>query len=197
MPLSTGMKTFILPCIIFLAACNDFADHIEQHVDQKIEEAKKTIEAELEKTKLEFTTSYQTALNKQTDSLQKQKLQALHASLADTDSYLDSIKKEMNAMDPMDVNKLELINATFLYRGVGDSIFNKLKSSIGIAHNATKTERGRAGIQALNDSLFKEPDRYKWQEQYFNNTGALGAVVILNSLQSQLYAIGKVPLNDY
>lgn len=189
------MKKLTVPLLFLLFSCNSLSSHIEQHVDNKVEASKQEMKDEVQNIRQGFITSYKNKSNKLVDSLDKAMLQELYHSVIHADTYLDSLKGEMDKMDEMDVTNIELVKTTFLYKGVGDSIFNKLKTSINAAQNAAGTERQKAVIQAANDSLFNVPAD-KWKEQFFGLTNPLGASMIIYGFQTELYRIGMEALKN-
>lgn len=190
------MKILLFPFLIFVFSCNSLSGHIEQQVETKVEDAKEEMNAEIERAKENFKTHYQAAEKNELDSLQKRKLQELDSSINSTDNYLDSMKREMDQLDVMHPRNIELVSAIFLYRGVGDSIFNKLKRSIVIAQSSAKTEQQKLAIKAASDSLFTQPSADKWKEHKFGSLNSLGASVIIYGLQKDLHNIGMQAISD-
>lgn len=160
-----------------------------------METAKGDMRAEVKKAKEDFIAHYQTARNRWPDSLDNRTLQELEFSIISTDSYLDSLKREMDELDEMDAHNVNLVKTTFLYKGAGDSIINKLRRSIAASQNAARTEQQKFAIKAASDSLFFETSD-RWKEQMFGLTNPLGASMIIYGLQTELYKIGMIPLSD-
>jgi hypothetical protein len=190
------MKILTSLTLTLLFGCNNLSGHIEQQVDSKVERAKQDMSAEVQRAKEDFTAHFKATEENQADILIKRKLQELKFSIISTDSYLDSLKREMGKLDENDVRNVELVKATFLYNGVGDSIFNKLKRSIAAAENAAKTDQQKIAIISASESLFTATSADKWKEQMFGLTNPLGASMIIYGLQTELYNIGIKALGD-
>ena len=154
------------------------------------------MDAEIEKSKKNFIALYQAAENGQSDNLTVQKLQEFQATIIRTDNYLDSLKKEMDKLDEMDVNNVQLVKSTFLYKGASDTIINKLKGSISAALIVAKSEKQKAAIKVASDTLGIEPNADTWKEQAFGLTNPLGANMVLYGLRTELYKIGTEALSD-
>lgn len=190
------MKTLPLLTLTLLLGCNSLGGHIEQQVDSKVETAKQDMNTAVEKLKQDFTAAYQAAEKSNGDKLALQNLQTFKATLSSTENYLDSLKIEMDKLDEMDVHNVELVKSTFLFKGAGDSIINKLNSTIATAQAVAKTEKQKAAINALSDSLRIAPNPDTWKEQTFGMTNPLGASMILYGLRTELYNIGIKALAD-
>ncbi len=190
------MKTLPLLTLAFLFGCNSLSGHIEQQVESKVETAKDDMSVEVQKLRKEFTIHFQAIEASSIDSLNKQKLQKLKTSIISTDNYMDSLKREMDNLDEMDVHNVELVKITFLYKGAGDSIIYKMKRSIAAAQNVAKTEQQRLAIKAARDSLFTGSSDDKWKEQMFGLTSPLGADMIIYGLQTELYNVGIKALSN-
>jgi hypothetical protein len=190
------MKTLPLLTLTFLLGCNSLSNHIEQQVDSKVETAKQDMNAEVEKSKQDFIAAYQAAEKSNDDKLAMQNLQAFKATFTSADNYLDSMKTEMDKLDEMDVHNVELVKSTFLYKGVGDTIINKLNRTIATAQVVARTEKQREAIKAVRDSLGIEPNPEAWKEQLFGMTNPLGASMVLYGLRTELYSIGIKALAD-
>ena len=193
--LTITMKTLTIPFLFILFSCNSLSEHTKQQVDDKVETSKEDMNADVQNLRQGFVVTYNEKLKSQTDSSGKQKLQGLYNLIIATDTYLDSLKGEMDKLDEADINNVESVKTIFLYKGAGDSIINKMKRSIEAAQKNTSTERGKIGIKATSDTLFNVSAE-KWKEQTFGLTNSLGASMILYGLQTQLYAIGIKSLND-
>ena len=161
-----------------------------------METAKEDMNAEIQEVKEDFIEHCRRAEEARPDNSDKRKLQELESSINSTDNYLDSMKQELDKLDEMDVSNVELVKATFLYKGVGDSIINKLKSSILAAQNTAKTEQQKLAIKAISDSLFSVSSDIKWKENMFGLTNSLGASMIIYGLRTDLYNIGIRAIND-
>lgn len=186
---SSIVNTFMVLFILALLSCNNLSRNVEQAIEDDINDSKAEMNNEIEKVKIQFTNKYTKAINNN-DVIVKQDLEELHSSITQTATYLDSLKREMDRLNADDVNNVEHVKRTFLYNGVGDSVFNKLKSSIAIAEAITETRQGKIAIKNMRDSILKEPNIYKWKEEYFSLTNSLGASMILYGFQSELYRIG-------
>jgi hypothetical protein len=187
------MKTLPLLTLTLLLGCNSFSGHIEQQVDSKVETAKQDMNAEVEKSRLDFIAAFQAAEKANVD---KTSLQTFKATLTSTDNYLDSLKTEMDKLDEMDVRNVELVKSTFLYKGVGDSIIGKLRSTIVAAQTLAKTEKQKAAIKTSSDALGIEPNPDKWKEQAFGMTDPLGISMVLSGLRTELHKMAMKVLTD-
>lgn len=152
--------------------------------------------AEVEKSKQDFTATYQAAERSTNDQLALQDLQIFRTTFTSTDNYLDSLKTEMDKLDEMDVRNVELVKSTFLYKGVGDTIVNKLKASIVAAQSIARTETQKKAIKVSSDSLGIEPNSDLWKEQTFGMTNPLGASMVLYGLRMELHKIGRIALTE-
>lgn len=190
------MKILPLLTLTLLLGCNSLGGHIEQQVDSKIETAKQDMNAEVENSKQDFIAAYQTIEKSKNDKLAQQNLQTFKATITSTDNYLDSLKKEMDKLDEMDVHNVELVKSTFLYKGAGDSIIAKLNNTIATAQVVARTEKHKAAIKASSVSLGIAPTPNAWKEQTFGMTNSLGASMILYGLRTELYNIGTKALAD-
>jgi len=173
-----------------LSSCND---NSEQKTDTKFGPVKQEMTIDVQKLKGDFVSSYHEASTTLADSFVKQKIQKLYNSIDNTDTYLDSIKSEMDKLGDMDVNNAELIKKTFLYKGVGDSILNKINSSMTIAQEAAITEEQKFIVKKAQDSLFDKPID-QLNEQLFGLTNSAGASIIIYGLRTELYRVGNEAL---
>ncbi|RYY29835.1 MAG: hypothetical protein EOO04_06390 [Chitinophagaceae bacterium] len=114
----------------------------------------------------------------------------LKHSITSTDFYLDSMRGEVRKLDIMDVRSVDKVTTTFLYRGVGDSIYYKLKRSFSLATAAVRNKQQRDAIVAASDSLIGDLSSINWKNKYFGLTGSFGANAILYSFQTELFKIG-------
>lgn len=190
------MKTLPLLTLTLLLSCNSLSGHIEQQVDSQVETAKQDMNAEVEKFKQDFMAAYQAAIKSTNDQMTQQDLQTFRATVTGTDNYLDSLKTEMDKLDEMDIQNVELVKTTFLYKGVGDTIASKLNASIAAAQSVARTDIQRAAVKNSSDSLGIEPNPDTWKEQAFGMTNPLGASMILYGLRTELYKIGIEALKD-
>src|SRR5215218_7871568 len=181
------MKTLPLLTLTLLLGCNSISRHIEQQVDSKVETVKQDMDAEVEKSKNNFKALFQIVEKSKDDKLELQNLQTFQATITSADNFLDSVKTEMDKLDEMDVHNVELVKSSFLYKGTGDTIISKLKSSIAAAQAVAKTSKQKAAIKALSDALGIEPNPDTWKEQTFGMTNPLGASMVLYGLRTELY----------
>jgi len=190
------MNSISLIALTLLLGCNNLTDHIENQVDRNIETSKAEMNAEVQRAKEDFTARLRMAIQNELDNSNMRKLYELQFSIVSTDSYLDSLKKEMDKLDENDVRNVDFVRATFVYKGVGDSIIKKVKGSILTALNAAKSERQKSEIKSASDSLFWEPSVDTWKEETFGLTNPPGASMIIYGLQTEIYRIGVKALVD-
>ncbi|RPD43445.1 hypothetical protein [Paracnuella aquatica] len=190
------MKTLPLLTLLLLLSCNNLSGHIEQQVDSKVATAKQDMNSEVEKAELDFIAAYQIAKKRDGDKLQLQNLQTFKTTIASADDYMDSLKTEMDKLDEMDVQNVEQVQSTFLYKGVGDSIINKLNRILAAAQVVARTEEQKVAIKVMSDSLGMEPNPDAWKEQVFGLTNPLDVSMVLYGLRIELYRIGMKALAD-
>lgn len=188
---SAFMVLFIM---LVLFSCDNLSTNVEQAVDENISDSKAEMNNKIEKSKIKFINKYTKAINNNNDVKVRQNLQELHSSITQTATYLDSFKREMDRLDAIDEDNVEHVKRIFLYNGVGDSVFNKLKRSIAIAEEITLNQQSKIAIKNMRDSIFNKPDINKWREGYFRLTNPLGASMVLYGFQSELYRIGMESL---
>jgi uncharacterized lipoprotein NlpE involved in copper resistance len=185
------MKTLTLLILtLLLLSCNNLSGNIEQQVDGKVETGKQDMNAEVETVKQDFIAAYQTVVKRTNDKLALQDLQTFKATITNTDNYLDNLKAEMDKLDEMDVKNVQLAKSTFLYKGVGDTIINRLNHTIATAQDVARTEKQKAAIKTVTDSLGIGPNPDAWKEQVFGLTNPLRASMVLYGLRTELYRIG-------
>lgn len=190
------MKILPLLTITIFFSCNNLSEHIEQQVDKEVETSKQYMDAEADKSKNNFLILVRAAKKSQNDHSEQQQLHELETIITGTDNFLDSLKTEMDKLDELDVRNMELVKSTFLYKSIGDSIISKLTRSIAIAQTIAKTEKQKAAIKALSDTLGIQPNPEKWKEQTFGLNNSLGASMILYGLRMELFTIGTKSLTD-
>lgn len=190
-------KALTVVCIAGLYSCSNIGSNVEQSVNEQISQSKDEMDEEINKAKTQFITTYTAALNRAADSGVRQKLQSVYSTITQTGMYLDSVKKEMDKLDANNVRNVEHVKSTFLNAGVGDSLFNKLRSSIQLTEEAAASPETKTTIANKRDSIFSEPDTQKWKQQYFGLTNPLGASMILYGFQTELYEIGMQGLKGY
>lgn len=182
----TSMRIFIVLFSLLITACNDRSGDLSA--------VKSEMTKDVKKLKEEFSSSCKEALMSVDDSLGRQKIQNLCHSIDDANSYLDSVKSEMDKFDGRDVNNVEMVRVKFVYRGVGDSVLNKVKSSMVVAQEASSTKQQLYSIKAVRDSLFDKPND-KLNEELFGMSGSAGASLIIYGLQTELYRVGKMAVH--
>jgi len=175
-------------------SCN-FTEHTKQNVDSEILESKQAMAIEMQTLRKEFASSYSNKLNKLVDTGSKQKLDTYYGLVENANYFMDSIKSEMDKLDPMDVQNVELIKNTFVYKGIGDSLFDRINTSIEYAENISISLQQKNKIKAAQDSLFDKPNA-QLAEELFSLTNSLGASMIICGFQTELYRISMLALKD-
>jgi len=191
-----AITSFIL-LIVLSYGCGNVGRNTERLVDNEISKSKIEMANEIENNKIQFNGLCEKALNDTKDIASKEKLERLQESVIQTAIFLDSLKKEMDKLDEFDGRSVDIVKNVFLYHNAGDSIFSKLKSTIGGAEETALNNDNKVSIINMRDSLLDEPDSRKWNEQLFGLTNSLGASMILYGIQIQLYRIGMEALKGY
>lgn len=195
--LSNIIKVLTVINIAGLCSCSNMGSTVEQSISEQVSQSKAEMDGEIQKAKTQFTNTYTVALNKAIDSVTRQKLQNVYSTITQTGMYLDSVKKEMDRLDANDVKNVAYVKNTFLEKGVGDSLFNKLRSCIQLTEQAAASQESKTTIAKKRESIFNEPDTQKWKQQYFGLTNPLGASMILYGFQTELYEIGMQGSKGY
>jgi hypothetical protein len=191
------MRISIISISLFFLSCSITIKQAEQEAEAQISDEIQNLEGEMDRKKADFHQLYQKASANTSDTSVKRMLADLEATVSGTVKFLDSMRWEMNRMDIMDVNNFERVRILFLYKGPGDTLLNKLKSSSTLAINSARTITTKSAIKSVSDSLLLEQDAMKWKAHYFEPTNSLAASMILYDLQTELLKMGKLSISDY
>jgi hypothetical protein len=177
--------------IILLSGC-DFKEQVKDTVDSGVKLAKTEMDADISNAKLSFIESYKKVIGTLTDSLVLTRITSLNISINNTVQYIDSLRDEMEKLDNLDINNTEFVKRTFLNNGIGDSIFNKVKSSYTFAIDIASSDTTKSRLTIVRDSYNSDT-----KNQFFELNGPLGVNMILYGIETELIRDGTKSLYGY
>ena len=192
------MKIVIMSlCLFLIVGCDSFTNYVNKKVDIKVKETKALMVADMEKSKTDFIEIYQNVVLNISDTLKGRKMQIFYSVFMETLNFIDSLKTEMNKLNESDLNNVEFIKETFLSKGVGDTLFNKLKLSYSLAMDIALTEPKKSEIKTSRDKILNEPNTDQRKNQYFSLNSPNGVSMILYGMECELLNSGKISFDGY
>lgn len=168
----------------------DLKNRIESTLDTEITNAFSSIQKVQELQKDTLLNLYSNLITKSMDSAKTKNIKILNLSVLQTSTYIDSIISEMNHLDYKNPNNIGFVKITFVYKGAGDSLYNRLHQVFDIAEKTTGNSKvSELLINARNNLLFHD-DVGKFKTTYFETTGSLGTTMILYSFKTEILRTG-------
>ena len=87
----------------------------------------------------------------------------------------------MDELDDIDTKNIELIKQMFLYDGIGDSVFTKVKHSYLLTIDISVADTTKTRLKKVTETYSDET-----QKQFFQKNGPLGVNMILYGIESEL-----------
>jgi hypothetical protein len=168
----------------------DFKQHVEDKVNNGVSDMKIELNAEITNANSSFMKFYKNALENSNDSILSVKIINLYSSIAKTSKYIDSLREEMNKLDDMDIKNVELVKKTFLYNGIGDSVFNKVKYSYSCTIDVAIADTTKTRLKKSQEKYSEET-----KKQFFEMNSPLGIYMILSGVESELINDGTSSLS--
>jgi hypothetical protein len=176
----TRPTLIILTILTTLIGC-DFSKQVKDKVDNSIKEGKVEMDTDISNAKSDFAESFNRALGESKDSSFSDNVTDLYSNVSKTSKYIDSLRKEMDKLDGMDTKNIELIKQIFLYNGIGDSVFVKVKHSYSLTIDIAVADTTKARLRKVKETYTEES-----KKQFFELNGPLGVNMILYGIESEL-----------
>jgi len=157
-----------------------------------VKDAKLEMDADISNAKSDFEKSFNQTLKQSKDSILTAKVSDLYSSITMTSLYIDSLRKAMDKLDDMDIKNIELIKQMFLYNGIGDSVFTKVKHSYSLTIDIAVTDSTKTRLKKATETYSDET-----QKQFFQQNGPLGVNMILYGIESELIKDGARCLSGH
>ena len=193
MKFSTTIGILYLNFIFFSAGCSAIQQDVERGIQKETGDVLESIDDQTRNDKRDFENQIQEQFANNTDPACKQRLMRFKESVLNTSSFLDSLRKELNKLDDMEVKNIELVRDIFISQGIGDSVQNKIKRNTSMAESIAEDVGNKAIIRSLRKNLFQD-NPIEWNKHNFGLTGPLGAKIILYGMEEELYKICKAAL---
>jgi len=179
-------QIFIISIILIgLLGC-DFSKNVKDRVDNGVKDAKVEMESDISRSKSEFEKSYGKIVQHSKDSVFLIKVTDLYSSITKTSKYIDSLRIEMDKLDALDTKNIELLKQMYLYNGIGDSVFNKVKRSYSITIDIAIADTTKLRLRKAQEIFSKETEK-----QFFELNSSLGINMILYGIESELIKDGS------
>jgi hypothetical protein len=178
-------QTFIIFTILTtLIGCN-FSEQVKNKVDSGVNDAKLEMDEDIFSAKSDFEKSFNQTLKQSKDSVLTAKVSDLYSSVTMTSLYIDSLRKAMDKLDNMETKNIELIKQMFLFNGIGDSIFVKVKHSYSLTIDISKSDTTKTRLKKVTETYSDET-----QKQFFQQNSPVGVNIILYGIESELIKDG-------
>ncbi|GAA0879034.1 hypothetical protein GCM10009119_20020 [Algoriphagus jejuensis] len=174
----------ILTILTTLIGCN-FSEQVKNKVDSDVKEAKLEMDADISNAKSDFEKSFNQTLKQSKDSILTAKVVDLYSRVTKTSLYIDSLRKAMDKLDDMDTKNIELIKQMFLYDGIGDSVFAKVKKSYSLTIDIAVADTTKTRLKNVTETYSDET-----QKLFFQQNSPLGVNMILYGIESELIKDG-------
>ena len=188
-------STIIIIIALFFSSC-DIEQNIKETITDTSEQAAIMLADSVEYEKENFNNICQASINVVTDTITVKKINALHFSITTTSKYIDSLRKVMNKLDNMGVKNNETVKEIFLDNGVGDSLFNKLNSSIILAENIATNQTIKSSVKNIGDNMLLQRNPNEFKNQYFSLNSTGGVSWLLSGMEIELFKAGSTSLKS-
>lgn len=175
-----------------LVSCNIFSNNIKENVDEGVNEAKAEMNIDISNAKTALTETCKKAMDNMKDSILINKITVLHSSINLTSKYIDNLTTEMEKLDNNNTDNVDLIKRTYLYNGIGDSLFNKVKTSYTLAIDIALHDTTKLRLTKVHDTFTEENKKL-----YFELNSPLGVSMVLYGIESELLKDGARCLYNY
>lgn len=175
----------ILTISTTLFACN-FSKQIKDKADNDIKSVKVAMDSDMSNAKTEFSKLYNQALQQPRDSVFSTNANDLYWSITNTLEYIDSLRIEMDKLDYMNVKNMEVIQRMFLYKGIGDSVFNKIKYSYSLAAQIALADSSKSRLIKVREGFTRDKKILLFEVQT-----PLGVNMILHGIEMDLIKDGS------
>lgn len=187
----TRLTIISLTLLTTLLSC-DFSGQVKDSVDKKVSYARIEMSNDLNNTKSGFEDTYRQVSVQSNDIIFLTKIANFYSSLTMTSKYIDSLRAEMDKLDNMDTKNVELIKEKFLFEGVADSVFNKMRQSYSLAIDIAVAETTKLRLKKVLETYNEE-----MKKQLFGLSSPLGVNMILYGIQSELIKDGTSSLSGH
>jgi hypothetical protein len=182
----------VLILITTLVSCGDISKNIEETVDNGIKDTKTEMTSDIANSKGTFTETYKNIILGSTDSLVIKKITKFYFNINETSKYIDSLKTEINKLDDKELKNTDLIKKIFLNDGIGDRVFDRVKSSYTFAIDIALADTAKRRLKKTQDIYTAET-----KKQFFESNGPLGVNMLLYGIESELLKDGTKSLYGY
>lgn len=180
----TRQTLIILTILTTLIGCN-FSEQVKNKVDSGVKDAKLEMDEDISNAKSDFEKSFNQTLKQSKDSILTTKVVDLYSRVTKTSLYIDSLRKVMDKLDDMDTKNIELIKQMFIYDGIGDSVFAKVKHSYSLTIDIAVADTTKTRLKNVTETYSDET-----QKQFFQQNSPLGVNMILYGIESELIKDG-------
>jgi hypothetical protein len=190
--LMTRQILLIFIAMTTLIGCDNFSNKIQEDVNSSVNDAKAEMNKDVTNAKTALTIVSKKVWENSADTIVTTKIKTLYSSINLTSKYIDSLKMEMNKLDDKDLNNIDLIKKIYLYDGVGDSLFNKVKASYVLTIDIALYDTTKSRLTKVHDTFTDEN-----KKNFFELTNPLGVNMILYGIESELIKDGVRCLYGY
>ncbi|MEX6690164.1 hypothetical protein QTN47_21825 [Danxiaibacter flavus] len=174
-----------------LFAC-DFSKQLKVKADNDIKTVKVAMDSDMSNAKTEFSKLYKQAVQQSKDSVFSTNAGDLYSSITKTSAYIDSLRIEMDNLDYMDPKNMELVQRMFLYKGIGDSVFNKIIRSYSLATQVALADSSKSRLIKVQEGFTRDK-----KILFFEVQTPLGVNMLLYGIELDLIRDGSSSLYEH
>jgi hypothetical protein len=188
--MSRLLSQLSLLCLIFLS-CNDVAHSINDSLKEDLADTKEVLRKEDEQARKGYRESYQSAMHHASEHGLQKLFEHLDSTIALGAHYMDSISGEMKLLEEKDPINMEYPKNLFLYKGVGDTLYDILTQVNDIAGIIALQTDNTSAVRDLRLTVLNQPTVDAWKKQDFAVLSPFTAMALLHGFTYEIFQVGK------
>lgn len=188
------MRILIYSLCLFFFGCIDVNKEVNDTIDSVSKNADIDMESDLLNIKKSFDSTYIIALNN-CNSDRKEKLMNYKSVLIKTTNYIDSVSNDLSKYDNEDVRSNNLIKEKFIEAELGDSIYNKIRTTLNFAEEISKNKSIKDSIHQISKNALSDFNVKNWKNNFFSLNSPNGTMMVLYGFKYELFKTSIISLH--
>jgi len=145
--------------VILLVSCGNLVSNAEKIIEVSQERSNEQLLKDRERDFRSLNEAYKKAAIKAGDRVKLEKINETFFSIISAKNYMDSLSVELKKLDEKDFKSIDVIEDIFINKGIGDTIFKKLKHSFDLIAGIAKSEKVKKAINDRCLNIIGEPNK--------------------------------------
>ncbi len=176
----------LLFSVLFLYNCTHINKDIEDAVESTSKNTQIAIINDLKGLRKKLDSIYYKTFDNSSFET-KPKLSHFHKVLNQTIEYIDSVNVDIGKYDNNDLKNNKVIKEKFVESPLGDSLFNKLKTTFDLAESVARSKTKRDSINQISKNVLNDFNVKDWKNSFFALNSPSGSIMVLYGFEYELF----------